>query len=245
MNSRSSLPTVHRVLPSAYFHVVFPVKGQIFIENIPKPIDQPFIAPILSCFKEIRIEPGSTIFGLHLHPSYGSMLFGGSPSGLIRNAHLIKNVFATRSVKSFTDSVQLPKTFEDRIDSVLRFFATFDQRKDNGKRKAIASFFSNIRGDQHISLKDISSELGYSTRWIQKLHKEVTGISPKEMICILRFNKLINSLYQSNAATAQVALDSGYYDQAHAIHEFQKLGGLTPGDFSKMRPDINRVLNSF
>jgi AraC-like DNA-binding protein len=41
---------------------------------------------------------------------------------------------------------------------------------------------------------------------------------------------------------AQVALDSGYYDQAHFIHDFRRFSGLTPRQYWENRtPHLNHV----
>ena len=35
-----------------------------------------------------------------------------------------------------------------------------------------------------------------------------------------------------------LAVDCGYYDQAHLIHEFQQLAGLTPAAYVKNRTEF-------
>jgi AraC-like DNA-binding protein len=55
------------------------------------------------------------------------------------------------------------------------------------------------------------------------------GISPRATIRVMRFRHAVNTaLGQRRVHWAQLAADSGYYDQAHLIREFRELAGLTP-----------------
>lgn len=243
LNNRSPVFTEHTVLPSACLHLVFPIAGQILISGIPFPVDQPFVAPVLSDFKNITIQSGSVIFGIHLQPYFCSELFGCSPSGLVRNAHFMSDVFSPQYLSGLKDAILRADDFDGRITAVLKFFDKSFYRRETAKQRVINSFIHLTSLNTDYSIRRSSGEIGYSTRWLQKVHKELTGISPGEMIRIIRFNKLLNKLYTSDKDVTRLALDSGYYDQAHAIREFKRLGGLTPGNFARLQPSLNKVLN--
>lgn len=66
------------------------------------------------------------------------------------------------------------------------------------------------------------------------------GMTPKLTSRIFRFQK---ALAAANAAKttpdwADLAANCGYYDQAHLIHEFQQLAGLTPSQYLRSRTDF-------
>lgn len=208
------------------------------------PVDQPFIAPILACSKDILIKPHTGVFGLHLHPVYASRLFGTSPAGLRRNAHLMENILTHREYQRLKDAVFCAADFGGRIRRVLDFFDGYGRQRDFQKREAVNGLLEGMGKARLSTLKEIAADMGYSLRWIEKLHKEYTGIAPGEMQRILRFNKFIGKMYLHGNASAQLALDSGYYDQAHAIREFRKLAGITPGSFARQLPSLARMLNS-
>lgn len=243
MSNATDEPTEHTVMPSPYLQVIFPLAGRIAIEGIPITVEQPFVAPILSCFKKISIAPGAEIFGMHLLPYYGSALFSGSPAGLERNAHLLQTIFNQRQFAALVDAILLAKNFEERADRAMMFFEKLSGKREHGKRDLLQALFVKMNTSPNLSLCETSSEMGFSTRWIQKLHKELTGVSPHEMFRIVRFNTMLNKLYNLQGNTTQMAIDCGYYDQAHAIREFKKLGGTTPAGFARLQPPINKVLN--
>jgi len=70
-------------------------------------------------------------------------------------------------------------------------------------------------------------------------------LTPKTLARILRFDHA-RSLLESGAPASDVALDCGYYDQAHLIREFHALAGTTPGRLAERlaaeRIDIQSVV---
>ncbi|MFP4369092.1 MAG: DUF6597 domain-containing transcriptional factor [Candidatus Kapaibacterium sp.] len=75
-----------------------------------------------------------------------------------------------------------------------------------------------------------SSCLSY--RQFDRKFSEFTGITPKQFLKTVRFQKAIY-LKQLNPGTSmtQLALDCGYFDQAHFIKDFKQFTGIKPGEF--------------
>jgi transcriptional regulator GlxA family with amidase domain len=70
---------------------------------------------------------------------------------------------------------------------------------------------------------------GYSPRQFERYFKQMVGVSPKRY---LRVDRLQHALAIKRAAPeaswAAVAIDAGFHDQMHLIHEFKALGGDPP-----------------
>lgn len=59
------------------------------------------------------------------------------------------------------------------------------------------------------------------------------GLTPKRYARVLRFNALLPRLVRVGPIDwAEVAVDGGYFDQSHLIHEFKRLAGLTPAAYA-------------
>ena len=54
-----------------------------------------------------------------------------------------------------------------------------------------------------------------------------TGLTPKFLARVLRFRHVLSRV-ETCASFADLALDCGYYDQAHCINEFREFAGRTP-----------------
>jgi AraC-like DNA-binding protein len=79
-------------------------------------------------------------------------------------------------------------------------------------------------------IRDIASEIGWSERHLARRFAIETGVAPKTVARILRFEAARRLAAQGGAGGwAEIALAAGYADQAHLIREFGRLGGLSPG----------------
>lgn len=66
-----------------------------------------------------------------------------------------------------------------------------------------------------------------SKRLIREFHRQI-GLPPKTMARLHRFDAALSRLSVQSADLAGLALDAGYYDQAHFNREFRAFTGLSP-----------------
>ena len=82
------------------------------------------------------------------------------------------------------------------------------------------------------NVKTVIEQIGISqTRFIQ-VFREAVGLTPKQYCRVQRFQEVLRIL-EGGALMGwtELALNCGYYDQAHFIHDFQAFAGLTPGAY--------------
>ncbi|WP_420917122.1 helix-turn-helix domain-containing protein [Dictyobacter halimunensis] len=85
-------------------------------------------------------------------------------------------------------------------------------------------------------MQAIASEVGLSQRHFIQVFGEAVGLTPKLFCRVQRFQALLRSLeYGRPVHWAEAALNCGYYDQAHCIHDFQAFSGLTPSTYLSSR----------
>ncbi|HKO47726.1 MAG TPA: helix-turn-helix transcriptional regulator [Polyangiaceae bacterium] len=84
-------------------------------------------------------------------------------------------------------------------------------------------------GSGNASVNAIASDLGVSERHLRRVFREIVGLSPKTFAKVTRFRQALRAARKENHASwATIALDAGYYDQAHLISEFRTIAGVTP-----------------
>ncbi|HET6554584.1 MAG TPA: helix-turn-helix domain-containing protein [Dyella sp.] len=86
-------------------------------------------------------------------------------------------------------------------------------------------------------------ETGLSEYRFGRLFRRQVGMGPKRYARLMRFRAVVDAVYASNKVDwSQVALDGGYGDQAHLVHEFRAFAGMTPTAFVAARgPYANHV----
>jgi AraC-like DNA-binding protein len=86
------------------------------------------------------------------------------------------------------------------------------------------------------SIAIVTDAIGLSAkRFIERFKIEV-GMTPKRYCRVRRFQRAVAQAHQGrNVVWPQVALDCGYFDQAHFIHDFRSFSGLTPTGYRSAR----------
>lgn len=74
----------------------------------------------------------------------------------------------------------------------------------------------------------LARELGLGTRSVQTRFLAAVGLPPKEYARVRRLQAAIRQLDDAPTSLAEVAIEAGFSDQAHATRELRNLTGLTP-----------------
>lgn len=96
---------------------------------------------------------------------------------------------------------------------------------------------------QMTTIAGVTGQIGLTPKRFIQAFRDATGFTPKVFCRIQRFQRALNRM--ENGASmdwAGVALDSGYYDQAHFIHDFRAFSGINPTTYMAHRtPHRNHV----
>ena len=96
--------------------------------------------------------------------------------------------------------------------------------------KVVSWAFRRIEGcGGAIDVGALAREMGYSPKHVIDLFREHVGVAPKLLARIVRFDRLIQHLKaDASRPWAEVAIEAGYYDQAHLARDVKQFGGTTP-----------------
>lgn len=94
-----------------------------------------------------------------------------------------------------------------------------------------------------LTMQALSNEIGYSQKHFIHMFKSAVGVTPKTYLTISRFQKVIREIERRREVDwSQLALECGYYDQSHFIHEFTRFSGFTPEAYvQKKNGQLNYV----
>ncbi|MFL6426876.1 MAG: DUF6597 domain-containing transcriptional factor [Acidobacteriaceae bacterium] len=94
----------------------------------------------------------------------------------------------------------------------------------------IANQLDTCNGPARVQI--VMGTIGMSQRRAAQLFHEQVGLSPKTFHRVRRFQHTLQRLRGVRQVNwAELALDCGYYDQAHLSHDFRQIAGMTPSAY--------------
>jgi transcriptional regulator GlxA family with amidase domain len=101
-----------------------------------------------------------------------------------------------------------------------------------------SSIVARILKDREIkTVADLAKATNIEKRKLQRMFSEYVGVSPKWVIRRFRLHELVEALNSGNHPDwAQLAVELGYFDQAHLINDFKSIVGFPPDQYRRASP---------
>ena len=96
------------------------------------------------------------------------------------------------------------------------------------KLRQVTEYMHAHLGDD-IGLQELAGLVGISPSYFSRAFKDATGLSPHQWLILARCERAKFLLMQSRSSLAEVALEVGFYDQAHFTRLFTQHIGVSPG----------------
>ncbi|QEC65640.1 helix-turn-helix domain-containing protein [Mucilaginibacter ginsenosidivorans] len=227
----STRATVNKLLPDTSIVLAFRLGGKITDE---------------SAGNDRRL-PASVITGLRRSPRFLSYADKTACLLVIFKEGGAAAIFKEPLHELFSKSVPLddlvPRSQLQLIEEQM------NAARDNKKRVAIAERFllSGLHSGQpdmlvnramqkiklvngNIKVRGLAGDMAISLDAFEKRFRRVAGISPKQFADTVRMRHLIGQLSAPESLT-RIALDAGYFDQAHFNKDFRSFTGVAPQQF--------------
>jgi AraC-like DNA-binding protein len=121
-----------------------------------------------------------------------------------------------------------PTTFSE-IEDVLRAHGwTDDPRID----EIVELHAAMLRDPGLTRVEDLCAHAGYSPRTLQRLFREYVGVTPKWVLDRIRLHEAAERMADGHHDWAALALDLGFFDQAHFIKAFKAVVGRSPAAYA-------------
>ncbi|HLU09614.1 MAG TPA: helix-turn-helix domain-containing protein [Oceanobacillus sp.] len=126
----------------------------------------------------------------------------------------------------------------DDVDEMIRLTECFlrerlPERDDNVV--VVNQIIDCIMSDRTITkVDDLVERIGIHKRSLQRLFRQYVGVSPKWVIQRFRLHEAAELLVEGQVSDlTRMALDLGYFDQAHFIKDFKTVVGKTPAEYAR------------
>ncbi|RFS14376.1 AraC family transcriptional regulator [Emticicia sp. C21] len=169
------------------------------------------------------------ILGVEFYP-YAIPLLFSLPATELTNQYIDLKTFFGNKGEVLEESIFLAQSTGQRVSILTQFLESLI--KPAKKTHIIDAVQQLNKSKGNINLELFARQLPFSQRQFERLFKELVGFSPKSYLRILKFEKALPLIYSVDSFTS-LALDAGYYDQAHFNHDFKEFTGLHPKDYLK------------
>ncbi len=206
----------HRVLPDGCTDIVFYFQ------------DGRARAYAVGAMTQARIVDASAIefLGVRFHPGMSHGLLGVPVSELTDQIVELESLWG-KDARRVEEQVVNAATEAERIALLTTALPTTPEVTP--VQKAV-EWVAAVRGDA--SVDELARHVGLSARQFRRVCIEQTGLAPKMLCRIVRFRNTVGQLVErASVGHADIALDCGYYDQAHFINEFHEFSGLAPRQY--------------
>ena len=104
---------------------------------------------------------------------------------------------------------------------------------DDPRLEEVAAVHALMLQDPSITRVDqLCRALGYSRRTLQRLFREYVGVTPKWVLDRIRLHEAAERMADGDNDWPAMALELGFFDQAHFIKAFKAVVGRSPADYA-------------
>ncbi|TGL92394.1 AraC family transcriptional regulator [Leptospira barantonii] len=217
---RRKEPYLAQTLPHPSIHIVFE-KGQSRIQGI-----------IEGKFSHL-LEDEGFVWGIKFKPGAFYPFFQKPIRTLTNRSIPIESVFSV-NVSKLEHSILTAKDNDQRIEITESIL--FERLPEIDANILWIQEVVQLILDQKEILRaeDVAQKVGVNLRTLQRLFSRYVGVTPKWVIQRYRLHEAAERLENGeNVDGSGLALDLGYFDQAHFIKDFKSMIGISPEKYSK------------
>jgi AraC-like DNA-binding protein len=230
-------PARHRGLPSPYLTLIVTLDDPLTVAAHPDPRQavgqyQTLLGGLHTVPALITHEGRQSGIQVPLSP-LGARALLGLPAGELAGIDVHAGEVLGRVAAEVQERIQGACGWAERfaiLDEVLVGRLDSDREPPPA---VVQAWRSLLAAGGEVSVKRLAREVGWSGRHLQQRFREEVGLTPKAAGRVIRFDRARRRL-QGQAAggelrsLADLAVESGYFDQAHLARDFRELAGAPP-----------------
>ncbi|MBM7585445.1 AraC-like DNA-binding protein [Bacillus pakistanensis] len=218
----SHIDQLHRIIPDGCVDIIFDLKSPSLSKGA-------FATGLMTQFEVMNLSQNCSLFGIRFFIDTAHLFFTYPVSEFIGNQVFLEDIWGNDSAYLVEDILSSSRTSEiiEKIESTLLKFLLLNEAKKDDLLETSMQYMFFHKG--MVSIRSLSEELSFSERHIRRRFQKEFGVSPKELVNIIRFQNLLQELYlKPQLHLSELSLKYGYYDQPHFIKSFKHLYGLSP-----------------
>jgi AraC-like DNA-binding protein len=168
--------------------------------------------------RRLALPAGSRTIGVRFRPGMARPFLRIPPAELTEKTVALEDLWGPRA-----------RDLEGRLESELSVrtlaAALIAPPAPDPVKRAIEAI---VEAHGEIDLDWVADQAGMSPRHFRRRCFEESGLGPKHLCRILRFRHACELAKARESGWAGIAIDAGYFDQAHLIRDFREFTGRAP-----------------
>jgi AraC-like DNA-binding protein len=174
-----------------------------------------------SSFFVIDTAEQDSVMGIHFKPG-GAFPFFKLPVDELQNQHVSLHDLWGLEASLLREQLLEAATPQEKF-RILEHCLLSRAFRPMSRHRAVGcalALFRNIHNAPAVS--QVSDHIGISSRRFIQLFSNQVGLTPKLFCRVRRFQQMLQLIHKGGAFDwADLAIDCGYFDQAHFIHDFR------------------------
>lgn len=178
-----------------------------------------------------------SFIGVRFRPG-GAFPFLGLPAGELQDLTADPTVIWGSDARTLRERLLETPAPEHRFRILERFLLErLHKARDPRPAAAVQYAIDTIGASQGAtSIASIVERTGFSARRFIATFRDEVGLAPKVFSRLARFRRVIGQLREVESVDwADLAVDCGYFDQPHFIHDFRAFAGVSPSKYLRQR----------
>jgi AraC-like DNA-binding protein len=194
-----------------------------------------------SGFFVIDTASQASVMGVHFKAG-GAFPFFKMPADELCDAHVSLETLWGPVAGGLRDQLLGEESVEVKF-RLLEQALLAQARRPLARHPAVGFALQEFQAAPARAIGALTGQIGLSTRRFIEVFSQEVGLTPKQFCRIRRFQDVLRRVHpRKEVDWADVALDCGYYDQAHFIHDFRGFSGLNPTTYFAQRDQhLNHV----
>jgi AraC-like DNA-binding protein len=173
----------------------------------------------------------ASVMGVHFRPG-GAFPFLRRPAGELRDITVSLDALWGKVAIDLRDQLLEAATHATRFEILERVLLA-ELTRGFERNGAVGFALRRFMAAPHMTtMAAVSEQIGLSPKRFIQVFRDETGFTPKVFCRIRRFHRALDRMEgHKSVEWANVALDCGYFDQAHFIHDFRAFSGINPSTY--------------
>ncbi|MBW7452904.1 DUF6597 domain-containing transcriptional factor [Paenibacillus sepulcri] len=213
---------LHRIIPDGCVDIIVDRRS-------PAPRKAAFVEGLMDQFEVLHISDARSLFGIRFFSESAQSILKFPVSAFIGQHVFLEEIWGVEGLY-VVEEILAAGTASDMIEIMerkLRYLLGSSSISPNSLLLASMKYMYAFKGS--ISTSELADKLSFSERHLRRTFAQELGLSPKEMLGIVRFQSILQELCTgAYSSFSDIAVKYGYYDQSHFIKSFKRYYGILP-----------------